>query len=303
MTKLDGPHKESTKPQDSANHFLQSGRYRAALFGAAIMLTVLLGIYGCTKESSKPAAAPTAQTVAPQPLNPDPPITASSTPIQPTTQKRRVQRRDPLATYSNPTYGIFLRYPKNYVLREGDQARLTWPDSGPVQTDFIKPGGVTLAAIERPGGIHRKKDLTNAFVTVSVNSSLTDSDCVKFASPDPSLPGIDPPSKVKLGVLEFNEMQDLNGQDAKQTDARYYHVFKNGVCYEFALGFGTLSDDAAGRKTQINSHDVFRKLETVLSTVRINCVTLPASQIPADSRSNPEHTAPPPVPLAKSEQI
>ena len=303
MAQLDRSHKESAKAQDvsSIDYFLHSTKYRPALFGGAIMLTVLLGIYGCSKETSKPAVAPPERTVASQPINPDPSPMASSTPTQPAIRKRRVQRRDPLATYRNPAYGISLRYPKNYVLREGNQASLTWPGSGPVLTDFIKPGAVNLAAIELPGDLYLKKSLTAAFVSVSVNSNLTDSDCARFASPDPSLPGIDPPSKVKIGVLEFDETEDLTGQATKRSDARYYHVFRNSACYEFALGLGMAGDDTADGKTQINNDDVFRKLETVLSTVRINSVALPNSETPADSGSNPQPSASSSVPSATSE--
>jgi hypothetical protein len=303
MAQLDRSHKESAKAQNvlSIDYFLHSGKYRPALFGGAIMLTVLLGIYGCSKETSKPAAASPERTVASQPINPDPsPITAS-TPTQPATRKRRVQRRDPLATYRNPAYGISMRYPKNYVLREGNQASLTWPGSGPVLADFIKPGGVTLAAIQLPGDPYLKKNLTAAFVNVSVNSNLTDSECARFASPDPSLPGIDPPSKVKIGVLEFDEMEDLTGQATKRSDARYYHVFRNGACYEFALGLGMVGDGTVDGKMQVSSRDVFRKLETVLSTARINSVALPKSEIPSDSRSNPQPSASPSVPSTTSE--
>jgi hypothetical protein len=303
VAQLDGSHKESATAQDvsSIDYFLHSTKYRPALFGGAIMLTILLGIYGCSKETSQLAVAPPERTVASQPINPDPSPMASSTPTQPAIRKGRVQRRDPLATYRNPAYGISLRYPKNYVLREGNQASLTWPGSGPVLTDFIKPGAVTLAAIELPGNLYLKKNLTAAFVNLSVNSNLTDSECARFASPDPSLPGIDSPSKVKIGVLEFDEMEDLTGQAAKRSDARYYHVFRNGVCYEFALGLGMVGDGTADGKTQINNHDVFRKLETVLSTARINSVALPKSEIPPDSRSNPHPSASPSVPSTTSE--
>lgn len=299
MAQLDQSHKESAKAQDvlSIDYLLHLGKYRPALFGGVIMLTVLLGIYGCSKETSKPAAAPMAHPVASQPINPDPSSITASTPTQPATRKRRVQRRDALATYSNPSYGVSLRYPKNYVLREGDRASLIRPGSEPILTDFIKPGAVTLAAIELPNDLYSKKGVSAASVNVSVNSNVTDSDCARFASPDPSLPGIDPPSKVKIGVLEFDEMEDLTGQATKRSDARYYHVFRNGACYEFALGLGMVGDDTANGKTQINSRDVFRKLETVLSTARINSVALPKSEIPSDSRSNPQ---PSPSPAVRS---
>jgi hypothetical protein len=283
---------------------LQSGKYRAALFGGVMMVTVLLGIYGCSKETSKPATLSTQATTA-QPAVPDPPAAIPSTPSQPA-RKRPVQRRASLATYANSDYGVSFRYPKSYNLREGDEAHLSWPGSGPVSMDFIKPGGMTLAAVELPNSSHLNKDLTAAFVNVSVNPSLSSSECAHFAFPDRSLPGVDPQSRVKVGTIEFDEMEDLSAPAKTQTDARYYHVFKNGACYEFALGLGTAVNGDADEKSRINSGDTFRKLENVLSTVRIKSVALPAAETPADSRSPqplPPASAPPvSVPPATSER-
>jgi hypothetical protein len=275
---------------------LQSGKYRAALIGGVMMLTVLLGIYGCSKETSKPATMPQTQAASSQPAVPDPPI-AASTPIQPPARKRPVQRRASLTTYTNSDYGVSFRYPKAYSLKKGDEAQLNWPGSGPVSMDFVKPGGMTLAAVELPNGLHSTNDLTAAFVNVSVHPGLTSSECAHFAFPDRSLPGVDPQSRVKVGAIEFDEMEDLSGQAKTQADARYYHVFKNGACYEFALGMGTAVNGASDEKSQINSRDTFRKLESVLSTVKINTVALPAPETPADSR-NPQQSSPasaPPV--------
>jgi hypothetical protein len=278
-----------------ANQALQSGKYRAALFGGVMMITVLLGIYGCSKETSKPATVSTPAMTA-QPAVPDPPAAIPSTPSELPARKRPVQKRASLATYANSDYGVSFRYPKSYTLREGDEAHLSWPGSGPVSLNFVKPGGMTLAAVDLPNRSHSNKDLTAAFVNVSVNPNLTSSECAHFASPDRSLPGVDPQLRVKVGTIEFDEMEDLGEQGKTQADARYYHVFKNGACYEFALGMGTAVNGVADEKSQINSRDTFRKLENVLSTVKINTVALPASETPAASRSpqpSPPASAPP----------
>jgi hypothetical protein len=211
-----------------------------------------------------------------------------------------VQRRASLATYTNSDYGVSFRYSRTYSLKEGDEALLSWPGSAPVSQDFVKPGGITLAAVELPNGPNSKDDLTDAFVNVSVHPGLTSSECAHFAFPDRSLPGLDPQSRVKVGSIDFDEMEDLSGQANIQADARYYHVFKNGACYEFALGMGTATKTATDEKTQINSRDTFRKLENVLSTVKINTVALPAPRTPTASRrpqqSSPVSTPPVSVP-------
>jgi hypothetical protein len=275
---------------------LQSGKYRAALFGGVMMVTVLLGIYGCSKETSKPTTAAATPAASAQPAVPDPPAAIPSTPSQLPARKRPVQKQASLATYANSDYGVSFRYPKSYDLREGDEAHLSWPGSGPVSTDFVKPGGMTLAAVELPSSSHSNKDLTAAFVNVSVNPTLTSSECAHFAFPDRSLPGVDPQSRVKVGTIEFDEMEDLGEQGKTQADARYYHVFKNGACYEFALGLGTAVNGDADEKSQINSRDAFRKLENVLSRVRIKSVVVRGPETPADSRSpqpSPPASAPP----------
>jgi hypothetical protein len=180
-------------------------------------------------------------------------------------------------TYTNRTYGLSLQYPRSYILKTGDQAILHWTASEPVQMDFVRPGGVAVAAIEPPRGSsprgsdprssHQAADFTSAFFNVSVNPNLTSAQCTQFAFPKPHDAPVGPVSraKVTVGAIEFDEIEDA----MQQSDARYYHVFKNGACYEFALGLGTTVDEAKEGVTPANSKEVFGKLEKILSTVKI----------------------------------
>ncbi|HLB87804.1 MAG TPA: hypothetical protein VJK29_09145, partial [Terriglobales bacterium] len=91
--------------------------------------------------------------------------------------------------------------------------------------------------------------------------------CTQFAFPKSGDAPVGPvsPAKVTVGAIEFDEIEDA----MQQADARYYHVFKNGACYEFALGLGTTVDEAKEGVTPVNSKEVFAKLEKILSTVKI----------------------------------
>lgn len=76
------------------------------------------------------------------------------------------------------------------------------------------------------------------------------------------------PSKVKIGNTEFSVMETIAGDD-KQADAKYYHVYKNGNCYEFTLGMQTASIGDDETVTPVNRSQVFHKLEWILATVKI----------------------------------
>ena len=161
--------------------------------------------------------------------------------------------------------------------------------------NFVENGGTTIAAVELPRGLYASTDFTSAFFNVSVNTQLTSTQCDEFAFPQASKPqaqgeddGEDESapasevelSKVKLGDAEFTEVQESGSAAASQADAKYYHVFQNGACYEFALGLETATDAPVGTKP-VNRNEVFRKLNWVLSTVKITRAGVPAA-VPAE---------------------
>jgi hypothetical protein len=66
----------------------------------------------------------------------------------------------------------------------------------------------------------------------------------------------------------------MNGEMTHQSDLKYYHLFKNGACYEFALDVET-SRKADEDLAQVDRMKVFQKLQKVLATARIKDVELP----------------------------
>src|SRR5262249_36010855 len=82
------------------------------------------------------------------------------------------------------------------------------------------------------------------------------------------------PTSIKLGTNEFSEVEQMKGTGENQSDLKYFHLFKNGACYEFALDVETFrkgDEDLA----QVDRGQVFKQLEKILASARIKDVEVP----------------------------
>ena len=111
------------------------------------------------------------------------------------------------------------------------------------------------------------KDQTSAVATTGESSA------VSTASTDPN-------SKLMLGDLELRATEAVSGEGSRQSDSKYFHVFQNGSCYEFALNVTTEASDQGVTK-HVDRDKVFNRLEQILSTVKINPVAAP--EVAADA--------------------
>jgi hypothetical protein len=86
-----------------------------------------------------------------------------------------------------------------------------------------------------------------------------------------------------LGDMELRATEAVSGEGTRQSDSKYFHVFQNGSCYEFALNVTTdASED--GIVKHVDRDKVFNRLEQILSTVKINPVTT-TPEVTADAPS------------------
>lgn len=285
-----------------SNETKLSGRQKmAALVGSGIA-TSLLAVFllqtsGCSKGAVRSDQVTSNQAALNQASsNPQPTpasaasnltaMAASPAPAQKPARKRSRQRKLSASTYANPAYGISFRYPKYDSLKEGDKANLQWDGLGPVEMNFVQPGGTTVSSVELPRTLYPGTDFTAAFFNVSVNPKLTAAQCEQFMFPGESSPETGPlaTSKVTVGATEYSAMEGIGGKDTAQADAKYYHVFENGACYEFVLGLETASDETATDNKMdikpVNRNEVFRKLNWILSTVKIEPMAAPKEAVP-----------------------
>src|SRR5580704_10331428 len=272
----------------------------STLVFAALLIACSLTV-GCSSDQPKPISSVNQSSMA----QTTPPITTSSTPAATPVQqaaakpvrKKVVHKAPPTVAYVDNTSGVYFQYPRNYALKTGAAANeLVF--SGPVPMDFVQPGGVALAAVAVPDSTYPNSDLASAFFNVSVNKTLTAEHCSEFSvpQPNPASPGdptiqataqvtTPPISKLKLMVgdmeldsAENNSTGELNNATREQA-SKYYHVFQNGACYEFALKVAnTKLDTPTTTKpspNHIDRNQVFRRLEQILATVKISPVTAP----------------------------
>lgn len=288
----------------NANPIDSSSTRRARMIGGAataaatavLALMVVLDFNGCSKAGNKNAqVTPASQNVSGP--NTASPIVATSQPVEQlekkveaVIEKKKTIKPASTATYKNSTYGISFRYPKTYTMLtpDADNKDSAWPD--PVAMNFADPGGETLTTLVLPG------TRASSYFKTSVNKGVTAEQCSKFATtPEQAEASTNPPvdadddsivpAKTNILGVEFAKTESFTDQ----SEARYYHHFENGACYEFALGV----EDAPGTTKPVDHLQVFDKLERILTTVKIKSEPVPVVAIsepaaPTAPASNPQ---------------
>jgi len=269
----------------------------STLIFAALLIACSLTV-GCSSDQPKPASSTTPSPIT-QPTstiatNSVPPAMPVPQPVAKPVHKKVVRKAPATLTYADKNSGVSFQYPRKYALKTGDAATELL-SSGPIPMDFVQPGGTALAAVALPDSTYPDSDLASAFFNVSVNKTLTADQCSEFSvpRPNPAAPAdpavqataqlaTPPISKLMIGDMELQSSEtSVAGQTTngpREEASKYYHVFQNGACYEFALKVATTKPDASAA-TQSAKHidrdEVFHRLEKILATVKINPVTVP----------------------------
>ncbi len=259
-----------------------SGEKMTFIFTGALILAGVLAL-GCSR-NSKPVAQNNNQVqTSASVIPPAASIAAPALPAE-TPKKKVVRKRPSIVKYSDSVYGVSFRYPRKYSLKTGEEATKDWDGFGPVPTNFVQPGSVTIVSVELPSSSYPDTDFTSAIFNVNVNRNLTAAECGQFALADKNDADSAKPAKVKLSQTEYDEMEAVGLHGMKQADAKYYHVYQNDACYEFALGLGT-EGEGTGTVDQVDREQVFRKLETILASVEIK--PQPATQVATTTTAPP----------------
>jgi hypothetical protein len=95
-------------------------------------------------------------------------------------------------------------------------------------------------------------------------------------------------SKLLIGDMELRGTEAVSGEGARQSDSKYFHVYQNGSCYEFAMNVTTVASQD-GLIKHVDRDKVFVRLGQILDTVKINPVVPDAA---AEAPKTPTTTAP-----------
>lgn len=277
MAQLKSIHSENTSPSFGVFQILrQLGASLLAITVLLVLVGTMIGLSGCgNAKSSSNQVASSSQSKQPE-VAVNPPVTTPEKPVV-VAKKKAVVRRARTVAYSSSVYGVSFRFPGEYNLTTPGQDDQTSTLAEGVPTNFVQPGGVTLATIELPGGP------STSFFSVSANKMLTSQECQQFAVPDPAdIAGNSPvdssdssiPSKTSIHDVQFSKVENATEQE----DVKYYHHFEpnhdgsGGTCYEFAMGVeqGHVTSKA------LDYSELFDRLDRIMDTVKIKSESSPA---------------------------
>jgi hypothetical protein len=229
--------------------------YLPAICAAILMGGVLFLAISCSKKSENAAKI----SPPPQPAVSSP---APATPVAalPEKPKKAVKKHRPAnATYVNSEYGVSFSFPRKYNLQSGDKLV-------PSTTSFLKSGSLAVASVTMPGNSYPETDFSSAQLNVSLNNGMTSDECIEF-HPAAKEAGEVKPTTVKLGENEYSVFEQINGEDNKKSDLKFFHLFKNNACYEFAATLETT--EKPEDMGQVDRGKVFQQLEKILTTAKI----------------------------------
>ena len=263
----------------------RSIRAITAVAAVLLMITFILGLGGCSKEKNKDTSANSStQNSSDQNVSGRSKKVASrrtSTSARLATKHTVPSKKDPVVeeestvTYFDHAYGVSFSYPRDYTFLTPGQVMQNSALRNWLPMNFVRPGGVTVAAIQMPG------DIVSPLFNLGVNKNLTAEQCGQFATGLSQVGSYDDnsiPSKVSIGGVEFSKVENAT----EQTDIRYYHRFEpgpathggvagNGTCYELAVRVNEPSDKAQLADNQV----VFDKMEGILASVKIKSESAP----------------------------
>ena len=289
---------------NTENRSLAWSKKTSALIFAAVLIICSVTV-GCSSDKPKPVSSndqiPVTQ---PQPQAQPMPAPVTQAQSKPAPKKPVVHKKPATVNYTDKTYGVTFEYPRRYAIETGDAAAELLM-SNPVPMNFIQPGGVALAAVELPETGFINTDFSSAFFNVSVHKNLTADQCSEFAVPQAKLEtksetttqsseaakqdatpksdtqpassketkaATEPANKLMLGEMELRGTEAVTGEGTRQSDSKYFHIYQNGACYEFALNV-TTDASAEGLVKHVDRDKVFTRLEQILSTVKINPIS------------------------------
>jgi hypothetical protein len=185
------------------------------------------------------------------------------------TVEKMAQRAAISLQYSNEEYGVAFDAPKGYLLREGELPEMDRGLGylGPIPMHFAAPGGIRLATVEPPQGLHLGTNFVNEFFTVSAHYGSAEAVCSDFNIPAESRGS---PVTRTVDGIQFHGFAEHSAVSMHQYNGIYLHAFTNDTCYEIGYGAATAGAVSSDGLKPINQDNVLRKLEKFLDSVRIN---------------------------------
>jgi hypothetical protein len=178
------------------------------------------------------------------------------------------------AVYTSRKHGVAWQYPRNFVLRKGANAGLDLNGHDAAATAYAGEDGVALASVIIPARVYPQSDFVKASLTARVNSKLAELACGAFRILDDGEERAQdfPATQVTVGTTEFTTAEaviDGDLQDSATTREKFFHVYENAACYEFAMSVTTGMGGEKKASAHVDADEVFERLQEILTSVTI----------------------------------
>ena len=250
-----------------------SRQQKIATIAGFVILGLILGISACSKQSAKPAPVSLSSPAT------TPAATTASVQPAPVAPKKVHRKRPANVTYRDTGSGLSFVYPRQFKVTSGEAAEPQFGEMGKAPMNFAEPGGITVATVTLPENAYPGTDFTTAFFNVNLHRNLTEAQCTQFAFVDKRDSDAETvaPEKVTIGSKNMNVTDDFSANALEQAEAKYFHSYENGDCYEYVLGLGT-AGFGTGTVDAVDRDQVFKKLEKIMATVKVS-KDLPAEML------------------------
>jgi len=195
---------------------------------------------------------------------------ASAAPVPRHSFSKQPPKEGALSIYNNPSYGLTLRYPRNYLLDE----ELDPEDSPALKTqqdwETQQPGAILVATLRIPDDAYPNTTFAAGHLQFVVNPSATAAACRSFvAPPDSDQPGATDGTTLQGIPFYWRDRGSVSNESVSA--ARDYAGFSAGACYEFTLEVS--SSSAPGSDALIAPADLpklLRPLPTIASSLQLH---------------------------------
>jgi len=153
--------------------------------------------------------------------------------------------------------------------------------SAPETTNQVAAAEASKSSAPGEGAVTENQSAKTASEPVTASSATAPQASLQTAS---QASGEPQGSKLLVGDLDLRATEAVSGEGTRQSDSKYFHVFQNGACYEFALNVTTVASQD-GLIKHVDRDKVFNRLEKILATVKINPVAAP--EVTAETPATP----------------
>jgi hypothetical protein len=156
-----------------------------------------------------------------------------------------MSRESALSRYYRPEYGISFRYPRNYILEEGNILEHSYFLKRQEELNLEEPGAHLVATVLIPEDGFPNTTFLHGSLQFVVKNSSSQKECFRSISPEQT--GGRTIETFSSEGLRFGGSEARSGTAGTEILERDYAAFTNGTCYEFdlviALGEPTEGDD------------------------------------------------------------